>query len=386
MAARRWRHTATVARERPGARGGHDRLHCRRQDRGRCTTRPRTAGSPPVSSITNRYSHSATLLPCGEVLEAGGESSSGVDPHEVRALQPAHAGPGGPPRDLNTGTLGSHRHAAEGRQGPRDRRMERRHPGERRDLRPGERDVDAHVGNMTQPRYHHQATLLPNGKVLISGWLVRFNRRRSCSTPRPAPLPAPTGSTSATTAASTATLLPNGKVLVTGGWPTRVGRSCSTPWPPPLGTWTTTANLNPSRNYHAAVLLLDGRVMVTGGGRSRPPPRSSTTWDAASFPAGGPILTATTDPLVPGAPLTASGSSFAGLGEGSSGLGYMHSATNYPLVQLRRLDNESSPGSRLTPRPAGRTRASAPCRSTGSPPGRALVTVFTNGIPSARRS
>ncbi len=64
----------------------------------------------------------------------------------------------------------------------------------------------------------------------------------------------------------TATLLGDGRVLVTGG------RSASPSitdtaeiYDPVLGTWTTTPNMSRPRTEHAAALLADGRVLVAGG-------------------------------------------------------------------------------------------------------------------------
>jgi Domain of unknown function (DUF1929)/Galactose oxidase, central domain len=72
----------------------------------------------------------------------------------------------------------------------------------------------------------------------------------------------------------TATLLPDGSVLVTGGG-TSTGATDITNavlpaelWLPTTGTWTTLASMSAPRLYHSEALLLpDGRVLVCGGGR-----------------------------------------------------------------------------------------------------------------------
>src|SRR5262249_3029338 len=70
----------------------------------------------------------------------------------------------------------------------------------------------------------------------------------------------------------TATLLPDGTVLVTGGTNGAGFNNAATPvyqaelWNPATETWTTLASQTIPRLYHsAAVLLPDGRVLTTGG-------------------------------------------------------------------------------------------------------------------------
>jgi len=69
-----------------------------------------------------------------------------------------------------------------------------------------------------------------------------------------------------------ATLLPDGKVLVTGGTSGPGFDNASTPvyaaemWDPATELWTTMASAQAPRLYHSAALLLpDGRVLTTGG-------------------------------------------------------------------------------------------------------------------------
>src|SRR6266852_2953661 len=79
-----------------------------------------------------------------------------------------------------------------------------------------------------------------------------------------------TGSLNVARGEETATLLPNGQVLVVGGSSNLAG------WPPPAlasaelynpstGTWTTTGSLKTGRWGHIAVLLTNGKVVVVGG-------------------------------------------------------------------------------------------------------------------------
>jgi len=70
---------------------------------------------------------------------------------------------------------------------------------------------------------------------------------------------------------ATATTLPDGTVLVTGGGENQNGPTGVLPaelWNPATGQWSTMAAMAVPRLYHSIALLLpDGRVMVGGGGR-----------------------------------------------------------------------------------------------------------------------
>lgn len=70
---------------------------------------------------------------------------------------------------------------------------------------------------------------------------------------------------------ATATTLPDGKVLVTGGGESQIGPAGVLPaemWDPATGQWALMAAMAEPRLYHSIALLLpDGRVMIGGGGR-----------------------------------------------------------------------------------------------------------------------
>jgi large repetitive protein len=82
----------------------------------------------------------------------------------------------------------------------------------------------------------------------------------------------PTGALEIGAIHPTATLLQNGKVLLAGGYnPSRLYNSSYRPvsksqvFDETTGLWSLTSNLAKARTYHAATLLKDGRVLVTGG-------------------------------------------------------------------------------------------------------------------------
>src|SRR5204863_549346 len=59
----------------------------------------------------------------------------------------------------------------------------------------------------------------------------------------------------------TATLLPNGRVLVAGG----TGNASAELYDPASGTWTSTGPMEFLRRFHTAPLLPNDRVLVVGG-------------------------------------------------------------------------------------------------------------------------
>jgi hypothetical protein len=58
--------------------------------------------------------------------------------------------------------------------------------------------------------------------------------------------------------------LPNGKVLVVGGYNGSYLSSAEL-YDPVTGTWTATGALSTARRSHAATLLPNGKVLVAGG-------------------------------------------------------------------------------------------------------------------------
>jgi WD40 repeat protein len=129
---------------------------------------------------------------------------------------------------------------------------------------------------MTVPRSGHTATLLQNGKVLICGGFSGYNGTVWASAELYDLKTRTFGATGDMTTprlGHTATLLPDGRVLIAGGRPTRgytygqnvLLRSAEL-YDPASGKFTVTANMTTERIAHSATLLNDGRVLITGGG------------------------------------------------------------------------------------------------------------------------
>ena len=121
---------------------------------------------------------------------------------------------------------------------------------------------------MSSPRYWHTATLLPNGKVLVTGGNQPALFSAEIYDPGTGSW-TNTGSMSSPRVLHTATLLSNGKVLVTGGFSSSpngiITLSSAELYDPDTGAWTSIGSLSSARYRHTASLLSNGKVLVAGG-------------------------------------------------------------------------------------------------------------------------
>ena len=172
------------------------------------------------------YGHTATLLPSGKVLIAGGENVVSLENHNKFP------------------------------------------PGRLTEIYDPASGTSSATGPLTTARQHHTATLLPSGKVLVIGGdrgpaapstTIEIYDDAAGVWSLAAPMPIARDH-------HTATLLPSGDVLVLGG-------TASTQvdvYHPGNDTWSLAAPLPAARSKHTATLLAGGKVLVVGGTDGQP--------------------------------------------------------------------------------------------------------------------
>lgn len=129
------------------------------------------------------------------------------------------------------------------------------------------------TGRLVASRYGHSATLLQNGMVLVARG---SNDADLITTLRSAELYDPatgrwmlTGRLAKGSVYHTATAMPEGTVIVTGGYGGGMGRgptfAISERYVPSTGTWEVLPDMHVARYAHSSVAIGDGRLLVTGG-------------------------------------------------------------------------------------------------------------------------
>lgn len=235
----------------------------------------REAGSiNAIRSMTaRRAGHTATLLPNGKVLIAGGMTGDGGNLSSTEIFDPT------------TNTFTSSENMTVTRAGhtatllPNGKVLiaggyngDYLNSAELYDPATGK---FTQIGKMVTPRSDHIATLLNNGKVLLAGGVgVGWTFLADAELYDPATNTfTATGSMTTARESHTATLLKDGRVLITGGHKDRRANitiyTSAEIYNPASGTFTAAGNLTVKRHKHDATLLADGRVLIVGGSDER---------------------------------------------------------------------------------------------------------------------
>lgn len=129
------------------------------------------------------------------------------------------------------------------------------------------------AGEMSVPRANHTATLLADGRILVTGGLNSFGRGiAGAEIYSPATNSwSPAGRMREARYHHTATLLPNRRVLVAGGHQltgdgSTVALSSAELYDPATNSWLAAPRMSVPRDNHTATSLPGGRVLVVGGG------------------------------------------------------------------------------------------------------------------------
>ena len=122
------------------------------------------------------------------------------------------------------------------------------------------------TGNMAVPRSQHTATLLPDGRVLIAGGASSNTSMTSAEIYEPdTGTFRAAGSMMVARRLHTATLLPDDRVLIVGGYGSGGALASAEIFDPVTGTFSHTGSLITARGFHTAILLSTGKVLIVGG-------------------------------------------------------------------------------------------------------------------------
>jgi hypothetical protein len=130
------------------------------------------------------------------------------------------------------------------------------------------------TGSMQTPRTTPRAVLLRDGRVLITGGAYPANPAEGPQPRATAEIYDPVAGRFQQTASMqfsryghTATMLPDGRVLIAGGTGNmgNAGTATAEIFDPTSGSFTPTGSMGFARFNHAAAALPDGRVLITGG-------------------------------------------------------------------------------------------------------------------------
>jgi hypothetical protein len=242
---------------------------------------PSTGTWTPTGGMTEaRSSFIAVRLPDGTVLAAGGwnSTSAAMSAAYMRSAEIYDPGTGtwtsvGPMVEARAGFTATLLHdgmvLVVG--GSKDSTGGFAPDGSAELYNPNSRSWSA-TGSMLEGRDGFTATLLASGKLLVAGGTTSLDGAADASAELYDPISgswASTGAMFEARVAAAAALLPDGEVLVAGGHSGsglhNSALSSAEVYDPTAGSWTTTGRMERPDAFMTATVLPDGRVLVTGG-------------------------------------------------------------------------------------------------------------------------
>jgi hypothetical protein len=208
---------------------------------------------------TGRYLHTATVLPDGRVLLAGGGSDVAPDGQENAEVYDPFYGSFIATGSMTTPRL---RHSATlvYTQSSNKVLIAGGDTGGTAELYDPASGTFSPAGNLNVPRRGHTATYFGSGILLAGGDTATaeiYDQTTGVFTP--------TGSMATERHDHTATRLLNNKVLIAGGANAAGNLSTAELFDPVTGTFSPTASMASARADHTATKLSDGRVLIAGG-------------------------------------------------------------------------------------------------------------------------
>jgi hypothetical protein len=219
-------------------------------------------------------------------------------------------------------------------------------------------------------RHHGSSVMYAPGKIMIVGGMTATAEVIDLTAPSPVWQAVPPMTYSRTD--QNATVLPDGKVLVTGGGPLEAEL-----WDPNLGTWKLMAAQEQSRGYHSIALLLpDGRVLSAGSGL---PPYTAGQYSTTAEIYTPPYLLTGPRPVVTAAaPEIVHGRTFFVKTESPA-----HKVTLVRTGSVTHAFDQNQRFNELTFTPvSGGLRVTAPANANLAPPGHYMLFLLYQGVPS----
>jgi galactose oxidase-like protein/Big-like domain-containing protein/HYDIN/CFA65/VesB family protein/Kelch motif protein len=236
-----------------------------------------------------------------------------------------------------------------------------------------------------QARGYGPSVMYNNGQIMITGGGVGPTATAEIiNLNDPAPTWSYTGTMAYARRHANATLLPDGTVLVTGGTSGVPFDDNTNPvypaelWNPATGTWSTLASLSVYRGYHSVALLLpDGRVLSGGGqcyGDTNCNPNSAEIFSPAYLFAGA-------RPTITSAPATISGGQtfFVATPDAAN-------ITQVTWIRLGAVTHTFNQEQRINflsfSQATGGLNVTAPPSANLTPPGFYMLFLLSSGVPS----